>query len=143
MSLTTGHCLICNHWTELPLLQDVIDHVNMLGCCSHAHCDLTFAWRDGNPIIDLDSPDYNPFDSDYAPLDLESTSDMDDDLSFLSNGDLTTAGVDEMHNNDNNNNNNEMHNDDDNNSNHDGHNNNNQNNHDKHDENENNNDEHN
>ena len=66
MSLTTGHWLICNHWTELPLPQDVIDHVNMLGHCSHAHRDLTFAWWDGSPIIDLDSPDDDPIDSDIC-----------------------------------------------------------------------------
>ena len=31
MSLSTGRHLIHNHWTELPLSQDVIDHVNTLG----------------------------------------------------------------------------------------------------------------
>ena len=90
--------------------------------CQHAwmlqptHRDPTFAWQDGSPIIDLDSPDDDTFDSDYAPLDSKSTGgDVDDDLSFVSNGDLTTTGVDEMNNNDDNNNNNNNNNDDDNN----------------------------
>ena len=94
LGLTTGHHLIRNHWMELPLPQDVIDHVNTLRHCSHATHDLTFAWHDCSPIVDLDSPDDDPYDSDYEPLDSDTTSDDDDDLSYVSNGDITTAGVD-------------------------------------------------
>ena len=78
---------------ELPIPQDVIDCVNTLGCQSQAHWDLTFVWWDGSPIIDLDSPDDDLFDSDYAPSNSDSTSGVDDDLSFVANNDLTTAGV--------------------------------------------------
>ena len=60
MSLSTGRCLIRNRWTELPLPQDVIDRVNTLGRRDNAAADLTFAWRDGSPIVDPDSPDDDP-----------------------------------------------------------------------------------
>ena len=99
MSLTNTSCwLICSCWTELPIPQDVIDCVNTLGCWSQAHQDLTFAWWDGSPIIDLDSTDDDPFNLDYAPSDSDSTDDPDDDLCFMSNSDLTAAGVEEMNN---------------------------------------------
>ena len=116
MSLSTGHHLIHNHWTELPLPQDVIDHVNTLGHHSNVATDLTFAWCDGSPIIDLDSPNDDPYDSDYVPLDDEA--DYDDNLSYLSDGDLTTTGVEDDNNdneNDNNDNENENHNNNNNN----------------------------
>ena len=60
----------------------------------HAAHDLTFAWHDGSPIVDLDSPDDDPYDSDYAPPDSDSTNDDDSDLSYVSDGDITTAEVD-------------------------------------------------
>ena len=70
MGLTTRCCLMQqNHWTELTIPQDVIDHVNTLGHCSNANHDLAFAWHDGSPIIDVDSPDNDPYDSDYASSD--------------------------------------------------------------------------
>jgi hypothetical protein len=43
MSLTSGRRLTRNHWTTLPMPQDVIDRVNTLGCRSHAANTLTFA----------------------------------------------------------------------------------------------------
>ena len=89
----------------------MIDHVNTLRRCSQAHQDLTFAWWDGSHIIDIDLPDDNPFDSDYAPSDSDSTGNVDDDLSFVSDSDLTATGVEEMNNND------DDHNNDDNNAN--------------------------
>ena len=125
MSLMTGRHLICNRWMELLLPQDVIDCVNMLGHCSHAAHDLTFAWCDGSPIVDFDSPDDDPYDSDYEPSDSGSTGDDDDDLSYVSDGDITAAGVDYNANNNMNDNNNDNvndnnndndHNDNDNNS---------------------------
>ena len=67
MSLSTGCHLIRNHWMELLLPQDVIDHVNTLGRHSNTAADLTFTWQDGSPIVDLDSPDDDPYDSDYLP----------------------------------------------------------------------------
>ena len=88
----------------------MIDHVNTLGRCSNAVADLTFAWCDGSPIINLDSLDDDLYDSNYVPSD-----DNDDNLSYLSNGDLTAAGVDDDNNNDNDNANN---NDDNDNANH-------------------------
>ena len=94
MSLTTSCCLIQNHWMELLLPQDVIDHVNTFRRQSNAAHDLTFAWHDGSPIIDLDSPDNDPYNSNYVPLDSNSTGNDDNNLSYVSNGDLTAAGVD-------------------------------------------------
>ena len=140
MSLTTRHHLICNCWTELPLPKDVIDHINTLRCCSNANQDLTFVWHDGSPnIIDLDSPNDDPYDSNYAPLDPKSTGDMDDDLSFVSNGDLTAAGVDyndndpnDSNNANDNNGNNDNNDNDNNNYNNDNNDNNNENNDDEH-----------
>ena len=123
MSLTTSCCLIQNHWMELLLPQDVIDHVNTFRRQSNAAHDLTFAWHDGSPIIDLDSPDNDPYNSNYVPLDSNSTGNDDNNLSYVSNGDLTAAGVDYNNNaNDNNNSNandNNGNNDNDNNSNND------------------------
>ena len=101
MSLLTGHCLIWNHWTELPLPQDVIDHVNTLGQRGNAAANLTFAWCDGSPIVDPDSPNDDPYDSDYIPSEAN-----DNDLSYFSDGDFTTAGVDDDNNPNNNNDNN-------------------------------------
>jgi hypothetical protein len=50
MSLMTRRKLTRNHWTELPMPQDVIDtRVNTLGRRNNASNDLTFAWRDGPP----------------------------------------------------------------------------------------------
>ena len=94
MSLTTSHCLIRNHWTELLLPQAVIDCVNTLGYCSNANHDLTFTQHDGSPIIDLDSCNDDPYNSIYVPSNSESTGDADNDLSYVSDSDLTAAGVD-------------------------------------------------
>jgi len=44
MSLTTGRKITRNHWTELPMPQDVIDRVNALGRRSNAANNLTFTW---------------------------------------------------------------------------------------------------
>ena len=104
MSLTSGHHLIHNRWTELPLPQDMIQCVNTLRCHSNAHHeDLAFAWLNGSPIIDLDDPDNDPLDPNYEPLDSNSDTDPDGNLSFVSDGDLTTAGVDDDANDANNN----------------------------------------
>ena len=94
MSLISGHWLIHNHWMELPLPQDVINCINALSHQSQAQHDFSFAWRHGSLIIDLDAPDDDPVDPDYAPSDSES--DADDDLSFVSDGDLPAAGVDDI-----------------------------------------------
>ena len=99
MSLSTGCRLIWNHWTELPLPQDVIDRVNTLGWQSNATTDLTFAWCDGTPINDPDSPDDDPYDSNYLPSEAD-----DDDLSYISDSDFTTKGVDDNNENENHNN---------------------------------------
>ena len=115
MSLTSGHQLIYNWWTELSLPQDMIDHVNTLGHCSQAHHDLAFASQDDSPIIDVDDPDDDPFDSDYESSDSVSAANHDDDLSFVFDGDLTAAGVEDNANDANNTNNanNNYNNDDD------------------------------
>ena len=119
MSLTTSHCLIRNHWTELLLPQAVIDCVNTLGYCSNANHDLTFTQHDGSPIIDLDSCNDDPYNSIYVPSNSESTGDADNDLSYVSDSDLTAAGVDYNIDNNNANDNNNNNNANDNNSNND------------------------
>jgi hypothetical protein len=71
MSLTSGRHLTRNHWTLLPIPQDVINRVNILGCHSHAANTLTFAWSDGTEIVD-DDPGADPDDADddtYHPDD--------------------------------------------------------------------------
>ena len=54
-----------------------IDWVNTLCRCSHATADLTFAWRDGTPIIDLDNPADDNDDSDYEHS--KHSNDLDND----------------------------------------------------------------
>jgi hypothetical protein len=62
MSLATGHQLNRNHWTELPMPQDVINRVHNLDRQSYAARDLVFQFRDGGPMDDDDAsaadPDY-------------------------------------------------------------------------------------
>ena len=72
MSLSIGHCLTRNQWTALPMPQDVIDHVNTLGHCSHAAEALTFTCRDGTPVADDDDDDSND-DSNFLLADDSST----------------------------------------------------------------------
>jgi Reverse transcriptase (RNA-dependent DNA polymerase)/Zinc knuckle len=83
MSLTTGRRLTRNRWTCLPMPQDVIDRVNTLGRRSFAADDLTFAWRDGTPILDDNDDSGDDADSDYDPAEDQ----LDDDAS--------AAGVDD------------------------------------------------
>jgi len=47
MSLTTGRHLNQNHWTPLPMPQDVIDRVHTLACRSKASRNLQFTWLIG------------------------------------------------------------------------------------------------
>ncbi len=67
-SLATGQRLNFNHWTELPMPQDVINQVHTLARRSNANRNLLFAWRNGTPIEDdhdeSDDEDYNPEDND-------------------------------------------------------------------------------
>jgi hypothetical protein len=62
MSLATGHQLNQNHWTELPMPQDVINRVHNLARKSYAARDLVFQFRDGGPMDDdhesAADPDY-------------------------------------------------------------------------------------
>lgn len=87
LSLTSSHWLTQNQWTTLLMPQDIIDHVNTLGQCSHAIGPLTFTWHDGTPILD-DTKDEDDNNSNYAPSEL--ANDSDDDL--------IAAGVDESDN---------------------------------------------
>ena len=53
MSLTTRRRLNRNHWTLLPMPQDVIDRVHTLACRSKASRNLQVTWHDGTPIKDV------------------------------------------------------------------------------------------
>jgi hypothetical protein len=114
MSLTSGRRLSRNHWTSLPVPQDVIDRVHALARRSNASRDLTFAWRDGTTIADEEDDDK---DSDYEPddddTDYNSDNDSDDDAApveeetdedsdneqVVDDVDLPLAGVDDEMNN--------------------------------------------
>jgi hypothetical protein len=66
MSLTTGRRLNRNHWTPLPMPEEVIDRVHTLARRSKASRTLQFTWRDSTPIKDAaydESDDIN--DEDY------------------------------------------------------------------------------
>jgi len=76
-----------HRWTDLPLPQDAIDHVNHLGHAQHMPRHLTFGDRYGvlpnEPAPDTDDDDSS--DSTYLPPDLTSTShDSDSDGDDLS-----------------------------------------------------------
>ena len=67
MSLTTGCHLNCNHWTSLPMPQDVIDRVHTL---THRHrtvAGLIFADRHGVAPDPVDPNSDDDDDSSYAP----------------------------------------------------------------------------
>jgi hypothetical protein len=82
--------------------QDVIDRVNTLEWRSNATSDLSFAWRNGTPIADLDD-DGDADDSSYLPSDGDDNSEYsDNDFSdgTSQDGDAA-AGVDDENNNNN------------------------------------------
>jgi hypothetical protein len=83
MSLTSGRCLNRNRWTELPMLQDVIDHVHVLARHSHTEQDLSFTWRDGTIIADNDDNNedsyYDPDNDNDSNFDTDSKTDNDDE----------------------------------------------------------------
>ena len=72
MSLTMGCHLNCNHWTSLPMPQDVIDHIHALAHHQGATAGLTFTNCHSVPQdpYDLNSDDDN--DSSYSPSDNDS-----------------------------------------------------------------------
>jgi hypothetical protein len=91
MSLTTGRQLNRNHWTELPMPQDVVEQVHKLARQSFASKDIVFQFRDGAAVDDDDEsaadPDYYPEDSDNDDdngdnASLEPESELDDDASL-------------------------------------------------------------
>ena len=85
MSLTMGHC---NHWTSLPIPQDVIDHVHALAHHQGAIApSLTFADRHGIPQDPNDLDPHDDDDSSYNPSehgsdDSSASSDADNDLNL-------------------------------------------------------------
>jgi hypothetical protein len=80
MSLATGRRLNRKpkDWTELPMPQEVIDRVHTLARRSKA--SLSFAWRDGSAIIDIeDAEEGDEDDGDYSPVDDDDDSDIEYD----------------------------------------------------------------
>jgi hypothetical protein len=77
-SLSTGRVLNRNHWTVLPMPQEVIARVHTLSRRAIANAALTFADREGEVILDDDEDDED--DEDYTPpADEDSDNDDDDD----------------------------------------------------------------
>ena len=98
MSLTTGCCLNRNHWTSLPMPQDVINRVHTLARRQGAAASLLFADHHGIAPAD-DDPDYDDDDdSSYAPSDQgsddSSASDPDADPNLVTDP-TDIAGVDD------------------------------------------------
>jgi hypothetical protein len=81
-SLSTGRVLNRNHWTALPMPQDVIDRVHTHARRAAADIALTFADRIGQIIPDDDDDDDN--DEDYVPgaADANDADDDDNDYPF-------------------------------------------------------------
>ncbi len=78
MSLTTGLRLTRNHWTVLPMPQEVIDRVHNLARRARANRNLLFADRNGDALL-LDNDDSDDDDDeDYDPADDDDDDDDDD-----------------------------------------------------------------
>ena len=103
-SLSTGKVLNRNHWTVLPMPNDVIDRVHVLA--RRAAADLTFADRDGAVIPNDDDDDNDDIDPDYDPAreedgaggydtadDTDADDDADEDNIDAIDPDLDIAGV--------------------------------------------------
>ena len=75
-SLSTGKVLNRNHWTVLPMPNEVIDRVHVLA--RRAAANLTFADRDGAVIPNDDDDDDDDTDHDYVPDDDSDDDDGDD-----------------------------------------------------------------
>jgi hypothetical protein len=80
--LTTGRRLMRNKWTELPMPQDVINRVHVLGRRSHATRNLVFQWSDGTSIQD-DIDDGS--DDGYQPESDDDSYDSDENYDSDSN----------------------------------------------------------
>jgi len=76
LSLSTGRRIHRQHFTELPMPDDVIDRVHQLARQSKAALGLTFGWRDGTEIDEED--DDSVADPNYDPDD-EPEEDLSDD----------------------------------------------------------------
>jgi len=76
LSLSTGRRIHRQHFTELPMPDDVIDRVHQLARQSKAALGLTFGWRDGTEIDEQD--DDSVADPNYDPAD-EPEEDLSDD----------------------------------------------------------------
>ena len=83
LSLTSGSRVRRNHWTAMPMPQDVIARVNAIGLRQKMPTKITYANRYGNEIedtIDEISHDYSSDDdSTYASSSDEGSSDSDYD----------------------------------------------------------------
>jgi hypothetical protein len=92
LSLSTGRRIDRQHWTELPMPDDVIDRVHILARRDRAATGLTFGWRDGTPVADdTDDAYYDDADSNYDPADnTENDIDYDD---YMQNVEDPTAGA--------------------------------------------------
>jgi hypothetical protein len=81
MSLATGRRIIHNHWTELPMPHDAIEHVGQMGRQQKMPKTLTFADRFGFELPDTDDEVDDEHDSDYEPDDADDSDDNSSDNS--------------------------------------------------------------
>ncbi len=82
-SLSSGRVLTRNHWTVLPMPNEVIDRVHVLARRSAAN-GLGFADRHGNPIITIDDDDDDDDDESYQPSKGAKPDHADDEASYQS-----------------------------------------------------------
>jgi len=85
LSLTSGRRLNRNNWTKLPMPQDVIDRVHVLG--RRYPRGLTFGDRNGDAVLD----DYDNVNDD----DDDESYDPDDDASASTDDDSSDVGTDD------------------------------------------------
>ena len=97
LSLTNGHRIdICN-WTDMPMLNEVIDHIHALERHTRAADGITFVCRDGTPILDDEDDDNDMASPDYNPDHCNSEDDDDYDSDYEDDGNDDAGANDPQH----------------------------------------------
>ena len=84
LSLVSGRSINRGRWSELPITEDVIRRVNAIGTSCREGRDLTFAYKDGTPMVDIDGPVEEPND-DNTTVD---GSVVEEDIIVVENGEV-------------------------------------------------------
>ena len=87
LSLTTGHHTDHRNWTDLPMPNEVMDHIHALAWRNRDANGINFGWRDGTPILDNEDDDNDMADPDYNPDHYDSEDDDDYDSNSKDDGD--------------------------------------------------------